>query len=289
MAPCEGRRSSSKAGKGGGGGAATSRPPASDRSQAVDFQELMCNWDETFEEFSTDPAKAAHLEKLAREGHERSGRGFVFLRCKARAAASTCAVPPGPPSWYPLLLRTERARGPARTQLAVAVAGGAGRRSRRGGASSELRELALAKAIGAPLAANPDLALVAWQAEFLPSGILAELGALAGAGGAPLPDAGQLAAPAASGDGEALEELRRVMRGMDPGRLAALVGGEEGAPGVESTVRGERAHDPAAREFVLLLSARVAGTPAVGADVVRAFDAPGGGVALATPGLDELL
>lgn len=216
----------------------------------------MCNWDETFEEFSTDPAKAAHLEQLAREGHERSGRGFVFLRCK----------------------------------VAPALADGAGRRSRRGGASSELRELALAKAIGTPLAANPDLALVAWQAEFLSNGILAELGGLGGAGGAPLPDAGQLAAPAASGDAEALEELRRVMRGMDPGRLTALVGSEEeGAPGMESMIGGERAHNPAAREFVLLLSARVAGTPAVGADVVRAFDVAGGGIALATPGLDALL
>lgn len=118
-----------------------------------------------------------------------------------------------------------------------------------------------------------------------------------------------MAAAAAGAEGldpSLLEELQRALRGMDAGRLAGLVGlplpspyqppdaeqqlgtdqlqggdqqqEQEGAAGEGQAeedggwVGGERAYEPVAREFVVLLLAYIDGNPTIGADILVAVD-----------------
>lgn len=65
---------------------------------------------------------------------------------------------------------------------------------------------------------------------------------------------------------------------------AAITGGSAG-----QDVGGEEPYDPASDEFVLLLSIKVDNAPVIGADVVRAVQAPDGSMRLINPQLDGLL
>ena len=188
---------------------------------------------------------------------------------------------------------------------------------------SELSELAERQSQGN--AAGPTsaggLTELEWSASFVPgSTLLAFARGEAPSGAEP----GTAAEPGGGGGGgggggaglTADSALLRSLRGQDLSRLWLLVGLELGGGSADGTAAadavidvgpdvgsspeeeaaaevgewsgGERAYDPALREFVVLLAAEVDRQPCVGADIVAATDSPDGGVRLVVPGLDQL-
>ncbi len=178
---------------------------------------------------------------------------------------------------------------------------------------------------GTPLPNNPQLQLLSWTATFIPGSALDSGvgGAFTAADGALLPDSGSMLAGSSPGgssgggadmQGGALEELQRAMRGQDPSQLRALVGlaplgaptagggdssdcsssaggGEgEAAGGEGSTINGLRRYEPEAGELVVLLSARISGKPALGAELLVVARGEDGAVTLQLPdGWEEAL
>lgn len=176
---------------------------------------------------------------------------------------------------------------------------------------------------GTPLPNNPQLRLFDWTATFVPGAILdgGMGGVFTAADGALLPDSGSLladsspggASSSSGGKGQAaaaaVEDLQRVMRGQDTSQLRALVGlaplpstaggsgssdGEEAHEGEDaaaastaeaedSTMMGVRQYEPEAGELVVLLSARISGKPALGAELLVVARGEDGAVTLQLP------
>lgn len=168
---------------------------------------------------------------------------------------------------------------------------------------------------GTLLPNNPQLRLLEWRADYVPGTQLDAMGGIfsaPGGGAALVPDSASLLARSGGSDGGAssssssasggsssgsaaagpdpavLEELQRTMRGQDlsqlrayvglppPGSGAAADGGEGDEAGEEWGMMGVRAYEPEAGEVVVLLAARIGGTPAVGAELLAMESADDG-------------
>lgn len=191
----------------------------------------------------------------------------------------------------------------------------------------------LPRGAGAPLPNNPQLVLHEWSAVYIPGPLLGSVGGVFSASGegpslSLLPDTTSLLAPegssagssgtgsaqagssaaaeaagleaAAAADAEALEDLRRVLRGQDLSQLYGYIGlsppgsgsGTSSAPEQQQQQQphGVRAYEPDAGELVVLLAARISGKPATGAELLVAVRQPDGSTQLELPdGWEALL
>lgn len=276
----------------GGARGGQQRRRKSQQDEVAQFEQLMDDWDDAFAADCGDAQRALIMTKLAEEGHRQHGRGFVYVRSK--------------------LERKSR-------KSTKGGALGAGSGAAKGfGAPAQTPA-----AQGTPLPNNPQLRLFDWTATFVPGAILdgGMGGVFTAADGALLPDSGSLladsspggASSSSGGEGQAaaaaVEDLQRVMRGQDTSQLRALVGlaplpsaaggsgssdGEEAHEGEDvaaastaeaedSTMMGVRQYEPEAGELVVLLSARISGKPALGAELLVVARGEDGAVTLQLP------
>lgn len=113
-----------------------------------------------------------------------------------------------------------------------------------------------------------------------------------------LPDSSSLLAGGAAGSAsssDVLAELQRVLRGQDLSQLRGYIGvpppsASGDAAAEEMQMTGVRRYEPQSGEVVVLLSAKIDGKPAVGAELLVVAGQEDGGVKLELPdGWEELM
>ncbi|KAL4440236.1 hypothetical protein ABPG75_003237 [Micractinium tetrahymenae] len=295
----------------GGGRGAQQRRKKSQQDEVAQFEQLMEDWDDAFAADCDDSERAAVVATLAEDGHRQHGRGFVFVRSSLERKS-----------------RKSTKEGSFGGSSAAKGFGAAAQTPAEQGSplpnNPQLRLLSWTATFipGSALDSGVGGVFTAADGALLPdSGSLlagSSLSSGSGSSSGSTEGGGQ-------GGAAAVEELQRVMRGQDTSQLRALVGlpplGSPAAGGGSSSSSGEagtssgsssaeagsaseasaaeaegggmmglRRYEPDAGELVVLLSARVSGKPALGAELLVVARGEDGAVTLQLPdGWEEAL